>query len=149
MATDRASADSHAPHLDGLRAVAVLAVAWSHWAPRHQFGIPFGTGVHLFFVLSGYLITRILLRIRTADSRAAGLRAFYIRRALRIFPAYYLWVAFAVATLPSVAATWPWHVGYLSNLLIYRQHEWAGPVSHWWSLAVEEQFYLEIGRAHV
>ena len=133
---------THQPHLDGLRAVAVLAVAWSHWAPHHQFGIPFGAGVHLFFVLSGYLITRILLRVRQASSRLGGLRAFYARRALRIFPAYYLWVAFAVATVPDVRATWPWHVGYLSNFLFYDQAQWAGPVSHWWSLAVEEQFYL-------
>jgi peptidoglycan/LPS O-acetylase OafA/YrhL len=133
---------AYEPQLDGLRAVAVLAVAWSHWAPHHQYGIPFGAGVHLFFVLSGYLITRILLRVRQAGSRLLGLRAFYIRRLLRIFPAYYLWVAVGIVAVPYVRSTWPWHVGYLSNLLFYNQAEWAGPVSHWWSLAVEEQFYL-------
>jgi len=131
------------PQLDGLRALAVLSVAWSHWAPNHQFGIPFGFGVHLFFVLSGYLITGILLEIRHAPDRARGIRMFYARRALRIFPAYYATVAVAaLVAVPLVRETWPWHVAYLSNLFMFLRSEWPGAISHWWSLGVEEQFYL-------
>ena len=61
MATEARAPLGYAPELDGLRTVAVAAVAWSHWLPQWQFGVPFGAGVHLFFVLSGFLITRILL----------------------------------------------------------------------------------------
>src|SRR5262245_5524697 len=61
----------HRPQLDGLRAFAVLAVAWSHWERPYQFGIPFGVGVHLFYVLSGFLITGILLDVRQHADRAA------------------------------------------------------------------------------
>ena len=92
---------SYSPQLDGLRALAVAAVAWSHWERPYQLGIPFGAGVHLFYVLSGFLITRILLDVREQTDRVAGLRAFYARRALRIFPAFYLhW-------RPEEAGTWP------------------------------------------
>ena len=143
MATSLRQDRRYEPQLDGLRAFAVLAVTWSHWAPKHEFGIPFRLGVHLFFVLSGYLITRILLDIRDMPDRFHGIGIFYARRILRIFPAYYLTIA--VAMLGGVAVVqeaWPWHVAYLSNILMFQRSEWAGMASHWWSLAVEEQFYL-------
>lgn len=131
------------PQLDGLRAIAVAAVVWSHWERPYQFGLPFGAGVHLFYVLSGFLITRILLNLRAAPQRGGALRAFYLRRALRIFPAFYL--ALALAWLGDVSPlrdTLAWHAGYLSNLLIFSTGDWQGSLSHLWSLAVEEQFYL-------
>ena len=131
------------PQLDGLRAVAVIAVAWSHWERPYQFGIPFGAGVHLFYVLSGFLITGILLRVREQHERGHGLAAFYIRRALRIFPAFYVTLVLAWwADLPLVRESFIWHVTYLSNVYTLVRGEWPGLISHFWSLAVEEQFYL-------
>ncbi|MEZ5294112.1 MAG: acyltransferase [Vicinamibacterales bacterium] len=144
MATDTASGDRrYVPQLDGLRAVSVAAVAYSHWLPAYQVGVPFGAGVHLFFVLSGLLITRILLGLRDEPARGRAVVRFYLRRALRLFPAFYTVLGLAwLAGVPLVAATWPWHAAYLSNVYIARQAAWQGHLSHFWSLAVEEQFYL-------
>jgi peptidoglycan/LPS O-acetylase OafA/YrhL len=131
------------PQLDGLRAVAVAAVAWSHWERPYQFGMPFGAGVHLFYVLSGFLITTILLGSRESADRGAALGVFYVRRALRIFPAFYLTLAFAWwADVPPVRDTLWWHAFYASNVQVVLTGEWPGAISHFWSLAVEEQFYL-------
>jgi peptidoglycan/LPS O-acetylase OafA/YrhL len=133
----------HRPQLDGLRAVAVAAVAWSHWERDYQFGIPFGAGVHLFFVLSGFLITTILLDIRSAADRRAAVGSFYIRRALRIFPAFYVTLLLAwLGDVPLVRESLAWHLAYLSNAWIVLGDRWPGSISHFWSLAVEEQFYL-------
>jgi len=141
VATD--SRPRYAPELDGLRAVSVAAVAYSHWLPAWQFGVPLGAGVHLFFVLSGFLITRILLDLRAADDRLAALGRFTLRRVLRLWPAFYVVLALAwMADVPLAAETWPWHAGYLSNLYIAWQGAWQGHFSHLWSLAVEQQFYL-------
>ena len=138
------------PQLDGLRAFAVIAVAVSHWTPGFLAGIvPWGTGVQLFFVLSGFLITGILLRSRPADLGipiTAALKVFYIRRILRIFPLYYgvLGLSLLLAIGP-IYSTWPWHFSYLSNIY-YAWHGHgdaiADPFLHLWSLSVEEQFYL-------
>jgi peptidoglycan/LPS O-acetylase OafA/YrhL len=134
---------SYAPQLDGLRAGAVVAVAWAHWLPAWQFGLPLGAGVHLFFVLSGFLITRILLDLRAAPRRLPAIGRFYVRRALRLFPAFFLVLGVAAwAAVPLVRETWPWHAAYLSNVFVAREARWQGHVSHFWSLAVEEQFYL-------
>lgn len=143
MATEPGRTFGYAPQLDGLRAIAVAAVAYSHWLPDWQAGVPFGAGVHLFFVLSGFLITRILLDVRAAPNPRAAIGRFYVRRALRLFPAFYVILAVAIAAdVPLVAQTWPWHATYLSNVFIAGQTTWQGYVSHFWSLAVEEQFYL-------
>ncbi len=141
MATD--SRPPYSPQLDGLRALAVAAVAYSHWLPGWQFGVPFGAGVHLFFVLSGFLITRILLGLRQSPARGGAVGRFYLRRALRLFPAFYVVLMLAwAAEVPLVATTWPWHAAYLSNIYTAWQGVWQGHLSHFWSLAVEEQFYL-------
>lgn len=143
MATDAARTAVYSPQLDGLRAVAVAAVAYSHWLPGWQMGLPFGAGVHLFFVLSGFLITRILLGLRDAPRRGQAVARFYGRRALRLFPAFYVVLAVAwAAEVPLVRETWTWHATYLSNVFIATRAEWQGHLSHFWSLAVEEQFYL-------
>ena len=132
--------------LDGLRALCVAAVAWSHWGAYFGFDQTFFPsaefGVETFFVISGFLITGILLDHRSPEQRSLVLKQFYIRRFLRIFPAFY--VVFGVALLfqaDRAMATWPWHVSYLSNIYFY-MHGWSGALSHFWSLAVEEQFYL-------
>ncbi len=136
-------APAYSPQLDGLRAVAVTAVAWSHWLPSWQFGLPLGAGVHLFFVLSGFLITRILLDLRAAPRRLPAIGRFYVRRTLRLFPAFFLVLGVAVwAAVPLARETWPWHAAYLSNVFIAGEAQWQGHLSHFWSLAVEEQFYL-------
>lgn len=145
MATDaaRAFAAPYSPQLDGLRAVAVAAVAWSHWLPAWQYGVPLGAGVHLFFVLSGFLITRILLGLRDAPDRRTAIGRFYLRRLLRLFPAFYTVLAVAwLAEVPLARDTWAWHATYLSNVFIAAHAVWQGHFSHFWSLAVEEQFYL-------
>lgn len=145
MATDRGwrPDGGYSPQLDGVRAAAVTAVAYSHWLPAWQFGVPLGAGVHLFFVLSGFLITRIVLTLRAAPDRGGAIARFYARRALRLFPAFYLVLGLAwIADVPLVRDTWAWHAAYLSNVRIAREAQWLGHVSHFWSLAVEEQFYL-------
>ena len=123
--------------------MAVAAVAWSHWERSYQFGIPFGAGVHLFYVLSGFLITGILLEVRDQPNRPVALATFFMRRSLRIFPAFYLTLLLAWwADVPPLRETLPWHAAYLSNVQIVLTETWPGAISHFWSLAVEEQFYL-------
>ena len=136
------------PQLDGLRAFAVIAVMFQHFYGSHV-GLdwPLGEwGVQLFFVLSGFLITGILLSCRQnqgAQSRSFQLRQFYIRRALRILPLFYLVVlSAALMDIRPLRENLWWHLTYTSNVLIALRGDWIGPASHLWSLAVEEQFYL-------
>ncbi len=134
--------------LDGLRAIAVAMVILFHWTPEvKEMGLG-GLGVQLFFVLSGYLITGILLDARTkAEKVGAGkgqiIKSFYARRLLRIFPLFYL-VILLTTLLGShnMLLYLPWHLSYLSNIAIFLEGHWIGEASHLWSLAVEEQFYL-------
>jgi peptidoglycan/LPS O-acetylase OafA/YrhL len=151
------------PALDGLRAVAVLMVFCTHYLNQVQ-AINWGwTGVDLFFVLSGFLITGILYDTRNSGNR---FRNFYIRRILRIFPLYY--GVLLVAFLLTPVFHWMWRPAsyfwllYLSN---YTRFVWLPDylrdpaitehlrstlfhsslviyLGHFWSLAVEEQFYL-------
>jgi peptidoglycan/LPS O-acetylase OafA/YrhL len=138
---------------DGLRAIAFTLVFFSHKVTFADAG-PFGhVGVWLFFVLSGFLITRILAdersRIEQGHSTIwACTRRFYIRRAARIFPAYYLLLAvIAVISLfvqvdyfgPVAKIA---YVTFTTNLLVEVRGYWAGDFGHLWSLAVEAQFYL-------
>ncbi|MGL6095124.1 MAG: acyltransferase family protein, partial [Fimbriiglobus sp.] len=142
------TADEYIPQLDGLRTLAVLAVMIHHWAPRTTAKLAFGPGgVQLFFVLSGFLITGILVRARdrapTPAGRRFALRAFYARRFLRIFPLYYAVIlAGCLADIPPFRSTVGWTATYLSNIYFFIRQEWHGPITHFWSLAVEEQFYL-------
>jgi peptidoglycan/LPS O-acetylase OafA/YrhL len=140
--------------LDGLRAIAVGLVLVNHslssTAPADVVFHPFQTGpmgVRLFFVLSGFLITGILLTTRSdaalvGASRWGVLASFYARRSLRIFPLAYL--ALFVAWLVGDASMqrYPeWYLTYTSNIL-NANVGWHGAMGHFWSLAVEEQFYL-------
>ena len=138
--------------LDSLRALAVFGVMIEHFVPKkYLLGaiLPWGVlGVKFFFVLSGFLITGILLRCRyLVDSRKQDakftLRQFYIRRFLRIAPIYYLTIAVtAIVNIEPVRKTLFWNLTYTSNIYFTLKGEWQGPISHFWSLAVEEQFYL-------
>jgi peptidoglycan/LPS O-acetylase OafA/YrhL len=138
---------------DGLRAIAFLLVFCSHkirFAHADSFG---DVGVSLFFVLSGFLITRILARSRAEiESGQAtvpnNLGRFYLRRTVRIFPPYYLILAFFTAAslfVPIEHFTRSEKVAYLlygTNLLVASRGYWVGDFGHFWSLAVEEQFYV-------
>jgi peptidoglycan/LPS O-acetylase OafA/YrhL len=135
------------PQLDALRAFAVLAVMVHHFLPVNQF-IPEDyltlglLAVRLFFVLSGFLITGILLGYRS-DEPGNALKRFYFRRVLRIFPIYYLTLFIALALgVRSIQQGAFWHLTYLSNFIAAFHPEWMGPASHFWTLAVEEQFYF-------
>jgi peptidoglycan/LPS O-acetylase OafA/YrhL len=134
--------------LDGLRCIAVLLVLIDHWSAAVN-TIPFGPlGVTIFFVLSGFLITRILLVSKEKyKEQPGGLRKywtkFFIRRTLRIFPVYYLSLAVLfVFNVPPVREKLAWCVLYATNIYIAIHQQWLGVIDHLWSLAVEEQYYL-------
>jgi peptidoglycan/LPS O-acetylase OafA/YrhL len=149
---NRASAPAalgYRPQLDALRAAAVATVLLWHFGSRptpiRAFAV--SAGVRLFFVLSGFLITSILLHARdTRDGQThagAAARRFYLRRGLRVAPVYYATLLIALAAgVPAVRNALAWHAAYLSNVLFALRGQWDGPTSHFWSLAVEEQFYL-------
>jgi peptidoglycan/LPS O-acetylase OafA/YrhL len=157
----------HLPVLDGLRGLAILLVLVHHFNILHPAGplerelirlFDLGKhGVDLFFVLSGFLITGLLL---DAKGSPGYFRNFYARRTLRIFPLYYATLAFFLLVLPAwygretatlplamrwglEADIWPWYFGYASNIQ-FALREGFGPagLDITWSLAIEEQFYL-------
>ncbi len=139
------------PEFDALRGIAAVGVVVYHYSYPgpwyHRLFYVGGSSLELFFVLSGYLITGIILQHQSGRS---FFLTFYARRALRIWPIYYLSL-FAIA-----AAAWMkpglfpmdgfWnHLTYTQNIQFYRFREpplFAYPLHHTWSLAVEEQFYL-------
>ncbi len=154
--------------LDGLRAIAVLMVFFQHYGAGHAFIFGWGwTGVDIFFVLSGFLITGILY---DSQGKVHRYRDFYARRTLRIFPLYYfIW---AVILLSAPIAHWRWNIrwalwpAYLGNYArFFFLHQVGDPyrfdkltfgapisswfgypfhlyIGHFWSLCVEEQFYV-------
>jgi peptidoglycan/LPS O-acetylase OafA/YrhL len=137
--------------IDGLRCIAVLGVLVCHFIKVDNVyfnRFPFGSGVNLFFVISGFLITRILLHSkenifseRTTVGKA--LKTFYYRRTLRIFPIYYLLILFLLLiNFQNTRQVWTWLVTYTANFYISFDHPYIGSFNHIWSLAVEEQFYL-------
>jgi peptidoglycan/LPS O-acetylase OafA/YrhL len=143
----------HIVQLDGLRFYAVLMVMVAHWLQWQWTnpilkGIYFSHGVTLFFVLSGFLITDILLRNRDQyNSKNLNkwvlVKNFYIRRFFRIFPLYYLLIfALFFADYQKTREIFPWLVSYTSNIYQSIHHVYIGEFNHFWSLAVEEQFYL-------
>jgi peptidoglycan/LPS O-acetylase OafA/YrhL len=150
LTTTAASGRSHYAALDGLRGIAILLVVF-----YHNFGFInyffFGwLGVDLFFVLSGFLITGILLKTREQKN---FLRNFYMRRLLRIAPLYYFSLVLFLFIVPAItnkvdfsyyiSHQW-WFWTYLQNWLLIAPHssDKTTALHHFWSLAVEEQFYL-------
>ncbi|MEA2157506.1 MAG: hypothetical protein QOE11_3646 [Solirubrobacteraceae bacterium] len=142
----------YVPALDGLRACAVAVVVMLHAGLGFARGG--GLGVDVFFVLSGFLITSLLLQ-EFADHGRLRMKRFYMRRVLRLVPA----LAFMLAFTLLLAAVAPLHlppafdagtVGqaaiiaflYLSDVTVAFTHENIGPLLHTWSLSVEEHFYL-------
>jgi len=135
--------------LDALRAFAVFGVLFGHfYMPGHHEIVPIAHwSVQFFFVLSGFLITGILLQCRDLSSTRRGrlgqLRQFYVRRTLRIFPVFYLVVLVTAAlNIEPVRETFFWLITYATNIYLALRGSWHGSISHFWTLAVEEQFYL-------
>jgi peptidoglycan/LPS O-acetylase OafA/YrhL len=156
------------PVLDGIRGIAILLVLWFHFMP--DIAIPLRAlewlrksatggwiGVELFFVLSGFLITGILLDTKTSPN---FLKNFYGRRVLRIFPLYYASLLITLLLFPklgivssydvaSLDRAGPWLWSYCANIGWFLQAapriSWPAPfpdLRHFWSLAIEEHFYL-------
>jgi peptidoglycan/LPS O-acetylase OafA/YrhL len=140
---------AHMKQLDGLRAFAIFFTMVTHFvvvtdSPMGRL-IPRGQlGVRPFFVISGFLITRILLRCRLEEDQWRELRVFYCRRVLRIVPLYYATLAItALVNIRPVRQTLWWHVAYLSNFYqVLQNASLQSVVTPYWSLSVEEQFYL-------
>ncbi len=136
-------ASRHLPALDGLRAVAVLMVLVYHFGYDW---FPGDLGVTGFFVLSGFLITWLLYQERERTGRVA-LRAFYMRRTLRIFPAYYAFLLLGLVATILRGRYWGADLLFATTtfMMNYFQAFQVHPgtyAAHMWSLAVEEQFYL-------
>jgi peptidoglycan/LPS O-acetylase OafA/YrhL len=142
---------SYLPSLDGLRALSIALVIAQHFLShsRYELLIPGNTGVQIFFGISGFLITTLLLKEK-AKTGQIGLKSFYIRRAFRIFPVanLYLFVLIGlniVFSLHITFASFATAFLYVKNLApsgitVVNSPGWY--TLHFWSLAVEEQFYL-------
>ena len=140
------------PGLDGLRAISILLVLCGHLVGTQGFynnlaawdriGDIANLGVRVFFVISGYLITLLLLR-EVQKTGTISIKQFYYRRTLRIFPASYSFVVFlTIASLFGWLTLHPgdlWHA-YTYTMNYFPDRSWW--VGHLWSLSVEEQFYL-------
>ncbi|APR83774.1 acyltransferase 3 [Minicystis rosea] len=145
MTAERADA-RHLPALDGLRGIAVLLVLWEHLPDSltgpgllafvKRWVMPGPRGVDIFFVLSGFLITRILLADK---ARGMPLKSFLVRRFLRIFPIYYLTILAVLAYEPGPNLVYC--ALYLGNFY-WAYHPTLLSLHHTWSLSVEEHFYL-------
>jgi peptidoglycan/LPS O-acetylase OafA/YrhL len=155
--------EGHIPALDGVRGLAILVVMVGHFTlgfyPVYGFETAILTvvqtgwwGVDLFFVLSGFLITGILL---DAKGSSHYFRNFYVRRVLRIFPLYYGFLFAFFILAPMIRPPVPggpfegwresqgWFWTYMSNYqLLFPKWVRPYPLTHFWTLAVEEQFYL-------
>jgi len=133
------------PQIDSLRFIAVFMVLLSHWLPVYwiEFFQLGKLGVELFFVISGFLITRILFQLKENRPPQNKYLVFYARRFLRIFPIYYfvLFITFIFGSA-IVRESFFWNAAFLTNFYTLYHGSWPGPISHFWSLAVEEQFYL-------
>ena len=147
------SASRYIPELDGIRGIAILLVISVHMHSEAWAALRGNLGVVLFFVLSGYLITSIALH-EEADTGGVSLSAFYIRRAFRIFPLYYLVLAlhcvliFEMGFAPDRrAALWkamPYYLFYFQEIFAYGKRMPSGnvPFTQSWTLGIEEKFYL-------
>jgi peptidoglycan/LPS O-acetylase OafA/YrhL len=152
---------THCSQLDGVRGLAILMVTLyrfvKHVDPESHAILSFARrfapigerGVDLFFVLSGFLITGILLQTKSKDGY---FRNFFIRRSLRIFPLYFAALAFCLWLIPAFVSNSDFELPraeqgylwtYLTNVRMAWLNSWCfGPLDHFWSLAVEEHFYL-------
>lgn len=137
--------------LDTLRAFAAFAVIFYHLLPDCNLG-KFSSGwmgVDVFFVISGFLITAILLEQKVAVSnKLLIIKNFVIKRTLRLFPVYYLFITFFLVLMYGLGL-YVWDPGngiyyytYTQNILFFKEGMKGIQANHLWTLAVEEQFYL-------
>ena len=149
------STQKHLPQLDGLRAFAILPVLLTHSWPDYpsftwlgRLGPAGWIGVDLFFVLSGFLITGILIDARGGENY---FRNFYVRRGLRIWPLYFAMLFYMFVIVPRIGRwgaeqfdsqhfAWYYYVIYVQNFLFGTHGPF--PLAVTWSLAIEEHFYL-------
>ena len=136
--------------LDGLRAIAMMAIAWDHWCPAGWPRVfPFEVFLFFFLVLTGYLITGSLLRERGRNEarggawKAQALKNYQIRRGLRILAPYYAALILAwIVRAPDIGPGLLWYVFHLSNIHMAFLGYWPAGTNHFWSLAMQQQFYL-------
>ncbi len=140
---------SRIPSLDGLRAISIALVLLGHLVGTQNFPAWIhppaslaNMGVRVFFVISGFLITSLLLKEWDKTGRIS-LKQFYLRRIFRIFPAFYVYIGVVLVLV------WAGWVAVLDGDLLHAftytmnyHHPHGWPLAHLWSLAVEEQFYL-------
>ncbi|QVL33802.1 acyltransferase [Telmatocola sphagniphila] len=143
------SKEKHFPGLDGIRGLAIGLVLFSHSVIYDQFtglrsyGLLSGhSGVSIFFVLSGYLITMLML-LEEGKTGRVSLRLFYIRRSLRLFPALWIYLGtICIIWIGGALPHHPWH-SFISSLFYFRNLVGQGhETAHLWSLSIEEQFYV-------
>ena len=151
--SEKSAVIKYRPQLDGLRFIAVLFVLIYHYLPGFQFVgriINLNIMLTFFFVLSSFLITKILLISKEKGTEAGYSKqkiafVFLMRRTLRIFPAYYFYIILLLL-LPYAGQLVKDHTLsfflYLSNFQIYFTQDFGDLTAHLWTLAVEEQFYL-------
>lgn len=139
----------HLPGLNGLRAIAALSVMWGHtfqsdfgnWGVE-GFALPVVVdGVTLFFVISGFLITYLLLN-EQEQSHTISIPKFYMRRVLRIWPIYYLYLLVAVLVTSTGNNPNIWYYCFFTANIPFILTAGIWPIVHYWSIGVEEQFYL-------
>jgi peptidoglycan/LPS O-acetylase OafA/YrhL len=146
LAFDRYQRERYFPMLDGIRALSIFAVITTH-ASSHLEWLHGSQGVNAFFVLSGFLITTLLLR-EERDAGQVSLAGFYIRRSFRILPLYYLTLGLYCVLLLGIKVqperaeffrhALPYYALYFPE---YIHLNGGGPFSHSWSLGIEEKFY--------
>jgi peptidoglycan/LPS O-acetylase OafA/YrhL len=137
-AADAPPAPVRIDQFDAVRAIAFLAVF-----AFHTIHLPLGyLGVDLFFVLSGFLITRNLLKLRDSATTGSAFGSFFYRRLLRIVPPYYLVLLLVFVFEHFAAHELGWYLGFASNIRDSIKPTLEGPQVTFWSIAVEEQFYI-------
>ncbi|HVM88504.1 MAG TPA: acyltransferase [Puia sp.] len=141
---------THYPALDGLRGLSLCAILLHHNFNYHGIFEIFWISVDIFFALSGFLITDLLLKKREGKNFLAN---FYTRRLLRIFPLYYISLFLFFYIIPAIIK-YPFNIGlflknqiwfwtYLQNwFIIFNYEHNNGFLDHFWTLAIEEQFYI-------
>lgn len=135
--------------LDALRAVAIFFVLCNHWFQEGRMFYKISTIVSapdIFFTISGFLITAILLNDRikaeaSGDSKGTVLKHFYLKRILRIFPAYYLTIFITWLADHRSVPNYSSYLTFTANFDMYKNEYW-GSMAHLWSMSVDQQFYL-------
>jgi peptidoglycan/LPS O-acetylase OafA/YrhL len=137
--------------LDGWRAFAVLGVIWLHWTPYAWRGpLPFEIGLYFFLTLTGFFTTRVLLRDRDAGEqrlhkpwKRMAMRHFLKRRAVRLLVPCYAAMLFGwICGAPDLRAHPGWYLAQLANFHIAFLPDWPSGTAHYWTLAIQIQFFL-------